>query len=119
MFLRSAAWVAFGGVCGWACAREILRRREEDDPLTERQREILAMVGRGMSTKQIAREMGIGTRTVDTHIKRARTVLGAPTRAAAVATLGDRQAVTPARPRRSAIRSSAITTSPTISSKGT
>ena len=118
MLLRSAAWTLVGGICGWACAREILRQRSDDDPLTPRQREILTLVGRGMSTKQIALEVGIAERTVDTHIKRARAALGAPTRAAAVATLRD-QAVTPARPRRSAIRSSATTTSPTSSSNGT
>ena len=116
---RSAALVAFGGICGWACAREILRRRVDDGPLSARQREILAMVGRGMSSKQIARQTGIGEQTVNTHIRRARAALGAPTRAAAVAIASGGQAGTPARPRRSAMRPSAVTISPTSSSNGT
>ena len=119
MSLRSALLVAFGGVCGWVCARKILRRRADDGPLSARQREILALVGRGMSSKQIARQTGIGEQTVNTHIRRARAALGAPTRAAAVAIASAGQAGTPARPRRSAMRPSAVTISPTSSSNGT
>ena len=118
MSLRSAAWLAFGGLFGWACAREILRTRV-DDPLSPRQREILTLVGRGMSTKEIARQTGIGEQTVNTHIRRARAVLGAPTRAAAAAIASGAQAGTPARPRRSAMRPSAVTISATSSSNGT
>ena len=119
MSLRSAALVAFGGICGWACAREILHRRTSEGPLSPRQREILALVGQGMSSKEIARRTGIGEQTVNTHIRRARMALGAPTRAVAAALVSGGQAGTPARPRRSAMRPSAVTISPTSSSNGT
>ena len=119
MSFRSAALVAFGGICGWACAREILHRRADDGPLSPRQREILTLVGQGMTSKEIARRSGIAEQTVNTHIRRARAALGAPTRAAAAAIASGGQAGTPARPRRSAMRPSAVTISPTSSSNGT
>jgi len=45
--------------------RSGLRDREA---LTERERGVLALVGEGKSNKEIARELGIGDRTVRTHI---------------------------------------------------
>lgn len=44
--------------------------RESDGPeeLTERQREIVRCVGRGMSNKQIGRHLGISPTTVKTHL---------------------------------------------------
>lgn len=41
---------------------------DEDDGLTERQREIVRCVGRGMSNKQIGRHLGISPTTVKTHL---------------------------------------------------
>jgi RNA polymerase sigma factor (sigma-70 family) len=41
---------------------------EADDGLTERQREIVRCVGRGMSNKQIGRHLGISPTTVKTHL---------------------------------------------------
>ena len=35
--------------------------------LTEREREVLTLIARGLSTKQIAAELDIGARTVETH----------------------------------------------------
>jgi len=38
------------------------------EPLTEREREVLGLVAQGRANKEIARELGIGDRTVRTHI---------------------------------------------------
>jgi NarL family two-component system response regulator LiaR len=38
------------------------------DPLTRREREVLELIGRGMSNKRIARELGIAEKTVKTHV---------------------------------------------------
>jgi DNA-binding NarL/FixJ family response regulator len=38
------------------------------EPLTEREREVLALVAQGRANKEIARELGIGDRTVRTHV---------------------------------------------------
>lgn len=36
--------------------------------LTQREREVLALVATGMSAKEVARELGIAPRTVERHI---------------------------------------------------
>ena len=87
--------------------------------ITRRQAEILRLVARGLTSKEIAQHEGISLSSVNTHVRRARGSLGVGTRAAAVAILVRRQAVTPPRPSRSATRSSAMTISPTRSSNGT
>jgi len=38
------------------------------EPLTEREREVLRLVAQGKANKEIARELGIGDRTVRTHV---------------------------------------------------
>jgi DNA-binding NarL/FixJ family response regulator len=38
------------------------------EPLTERERDVLALVAQGRANKEIARELGIGDRTVRTHV---------------------------------------------------
>ncbi|MFN2195108.1 MAG: response regulator [Anaerolineales bacterium] len=40
----------------------------EVDPLTDREREVIGCIGRGLSNKQIAAELNIGTTTVRTHV---------------------------------------------------
>ncbi len=121
MSVREVVLVVVGGLCGWAWASGILRSQREAAPLSDRQVEILGLVGRGMTTKEIARHEGISQHSVNTHIRRATRTLGVGTRAAAVAMLSGSlsQAGLPARPRRSPTRSSAMTTSPMSSSNGT
>ncbi len=38
------------------------------DPLTPREREVLALIGRGMANKVIARELGLAEKTVKAHV---------------------------------------------------
>ncbi len=56
-----------------------------NEPLTPRELEILAMVAEGLTSKRIARRLGIAFCTVRTHLERVRGKLGARSRAEAVA----------------------------------
>lgn len=49
--------------------------------LTERQIEVVQLVARGLSNKEIARALGISTRTVEDHVSNARKRLGKGNRA--------------------------------------
>ena len=53
--------------------------------LTPRQRDVIRLVARGASDKQIGRELGITTATAQKHVTNVLKRLGAPNRAAAVA----------------------------------
>lgn len=53
-------------------------------PLTPRQGEVLALVAVGLSDKAIARQLGLSPRTVEMHVARAVSALGARNRADAV-----------------------------------
>lgn len=55
--------------------------------LTTRQRECLALAARGLSSRAIAEELFLSSRTVDEHILRACLTLGVRTRVQAVAIL--------------------------------
>ena len=50
---------------------ETLRRRSEPEPnvgmLTDREKEVLVLLARGLATKEIASTLDIGARTVETH----------------------------------------------------
>ena len=50
--------------------------RASDNPLTERQRQVLVMIARGYSTKQIAFELGLSPKTVEVHRARLMERLG-------------------------------------------
>ncbi len=68
-----------------------LRKRGEDPSnaatakLTPRQRQIMALVARGASDKEIGGVLGIATATAQKHVANLLRRLGAPNRAAAVA----------------------------------
>ena len=78
------------------------------DPLTARERDILAMIGNGLSNKHIARALKISPETVKSHVKSIFLRLAASTRAEAVfraGSLGLLRSWEPT-PRESAIASS-------------
>ncbi|MBV2353343.1 response regulator transcription factor [Streptomyces sp. J2-1] len=56
------------------------------EPLSAREREVLALVARGTSNREIARELFISEATVKTHLTHLYAKLGVKDRAAAVAT---------------------------------
>ena len=51
--------------------------------LTEREAEVVALLARGLQTKQVARRLGISIKTADHHIQNAYAKIGVSTRAAA------------------------------------
>jgi len=57
-----------------------------NEPLSTREREVLTLVARGTSNREIARELFISEATVKTHLTHLYTKLGVNDRAAAVAT---------------------------------
>jgi HD-GYP domain-containing protein (c-di-GMP phosphodiesterase class II) len=58
-------------------------RIERPAGLTERETDVLALLARGLPTKQIARALGISVKTADNHIQRAYAKIGVSSRAAA------------------------------------
>lgn len=48
--------------------------------LSDREREVLVLVGQGYSNKEIATQLGIGVRTIETHVSNAMAKLGARSR---------------------------------------
>ena len=72
------------------------RRVQELVGLTEREREILVLVGRGRSNSEIAKDLFIGEQTVKTHVSRIFTKLGVRDRVQAVIRAYDAGLVEPA-----------------------
>jgi HD-GYP domain-containing protein (c-di-GMP phosphodiesterase class II) len=78
-------------------AGQPVRRIQRPAGLTEREAEVIALLARGLQTKQIARVLGISVKTADRHIEHAYRKIGVSTRAAAtlfamehgLATLGE------------------------------
>jgi HD-GYP domain-containing protein (c-di-GMP phosphodiesterase class II) len=58
-------------------------RIERPAGLTEREAEVVAMLARGMQTKQVAQALGISVKTADRHVQNAYAKIGVSTRAAA------------------------------------
>jgi DNA-binding NarL/FixJ family response regulator len=65
-------------------------RAPGNEPLSAREREVLALVARGTSNREIARELFISEATVKTHLTHLYAKLGVNDRAAAVAVAYDR-----------------------------
>jgi HD-GYP domain-containing protein (c-di-GMP phosphodiesterase class II) len=59
------------------------RRLERPAGLTEREAEVVALLARGLQTKQVARTLGISVKTADRHIQNAYRKIGVSSRAAA------------------------------------
>jgi DNA-binding NarL/FixJ family response regulator len=57
-----------------------LRSPEDPEPLTERETEVLRLVAAGRSNKEIARDLGIGEKTVKTHVSNVLGKLGVQSR---------------------------------------
>ncbi len=60
-------------------------RSREDDPLSRREREVLALVAQGLSDREIAEQLIVSPHTVHRHVANIRSKLGSGSRAAAVA----------------------------------
>jgi DNA-binding NarL/FixJ family response regulator len=74
----------FQGAAAAAVAAAVRRPRAADG-LTAREREVIRLVGDGMSNKQIASTLGITERTAKFHVRQIMSKLGAENRAQAVA----------------------------------
>ena len=66
-----------------AAGHRVLRRREGPAGLTAREVEVLCLLARGMSNKEIAAALVISPKTVATHVEHIYTKLGTSSRAAA------------------------------------
>jgi DNA-binding NarL/FixJ family response regulator len=59
------------------------KRRSGPAGLTPREVEVLTLIARGASTRQVAKALGITAKTAETHIERIYTKTGASTRSTA------------------------------------
>lgn len=59
------------------------KRRSGPSGLTAREVEVLILIARGASTKQVARALGISSKTAETHVERIYSKIGASTRSTA------------------------------------
>jgi HD-GYP domain-containing protein (c-di-GMP phosphodiesterase class II) len=66
-----------------AAAGQQVPRVERPAGLTEREARVVGMLARGLQTKEIARALGISSKTADRHIQNAYRKIGVSTRAAA------------------------------------
>lgn len=63
---RDETWIS-AGVSAQVLDRLMTAGKPEDEPLTARQTEILRHIAEGHSTKEIAYELGLSAKTVETH----------------------------------------------------
>jgi HD-GYP domain-containing protein (c-di-GMP phosphodiesterase class II) len=66
-----------------AAGEQPARRRSGPAGLTPREVEVLTLIARGASTRQVARALGITAKTAETHIERIYAKIGASTRSTA------------------------------------
>jgi DNA-binding CsgD family transcriptional regulator len=66
-----------------AAGQRRAKRRRGPGGLTAREVEVLVLIARGASTKQVARALGITAKTAGTHIERIYAKIGASTRSTA------------------------------------
>lgn len=85
-------WVGDAGSVVQALRTALLPRstprsahRSTEDPLTERETEVLSLVARGLSDQEIAQQLIVSQHTVHRHVANIRHKLGASSRTAAVA----------------------------------
>ena len=79
-----------------AVAARLVRRAAAPGPvLTEREVEILDLLARGLSNKELARRLLVSEATVKSHLSHIYPKLGVDTRAAAVATAIERRIIRP------------------------
>jgi DNA-binding NarL/FixJ family response regulator len=78
-FLRALRRVAAGEIhCSAAVGQRLAARvrRGAQEALTEREREVLRLVARGLGTQEISRELDMSPKTVDSHRRNIRDKLG-------------------------------------------
>ena len=66
----------------------VMAGESNNSPLTKREQEVLELVAFGLSNKEIAQRLGLGKRTVETHIDHVLSKLDAQTRTRAVVEAG-------------------------------
>ena len=69
---RSVRWPGVGDTSTPSWARLVAAeteaiRRAEEDPLSEREREVLTLLARGYTNQEIAKQLYISVRTAETH----------------------------------------------------
>ena len=75
--LSAIRTVAAGGtVVGPGVSARILDAPARGEALTEREAEVLALIGRGASNSEIARELGLSLKTVQNHVSHVLAKLG-------------------------------------------
>ena len=60
--------------------RRLSRRRPDESPLSEREREVAALIGQGRSNAEIAGLLVVSKRTVETYVSRMLSKLGLSSR---------------------------------------
>ena len=78
-YTRSTRAEALADQCGGAFT-PALRRAAETLPLTDREREIVMLIGDGLPNRAVAARLNVSVRTVEGHIYRAMTKTGATSR---------------------------------------